>query len=261
MRAVVGDTLLVSGSGGSGRERAVEILEVRGVAGAPPYLVRSSQGRTSLLYPRPGTASVIGTRRATAAVLPNARKPFPTSLILIMGLALFAPILFVPAAHLPLAGTVGLTFAVLAVAPLPLLFFWWSENKARSRPPRSLCLLLVAVVLAGEILAVALLAPGTNKRCVAGDSMRVVPASECHGGAAGGSDSGQASTGAQWYFGGTGVQVGDTARDGSFAPPEDGGGDGGGGGGGGFFSGGGSGTSGGDSGDTGGDVGGDDGGD
>lgn len=81
-----------------------------------------------------------------------------------MGLALFAPILFVPAVLLPLAGTTGLTLALLAVAPLPRLFFWWYENKARLLPPRGRCRPLATAVLAGGTLGVLLVAPDTNKR-------------------------------------------------------------------------------------------------
>jgi hypothetical protein len=48
-----------------------------------------------------------------------------------MELALFAPILFIPAVHRPLAGTLGLTFAPLPVAPLPRLFSEWERCTER----------------------------------------------------------------------------------------------------------------------------------
>ena len=53
MRATVGDRLHVYGRTVGQKDRMGEILEVRGRNGAPPYLVRFSDGRETLLYPGP----------------------------------------------------------------------------------------------------------------------------------------------------------------------------------------------------------------
>ncbi|WP_277068663.1 DUF1918 domain-containing protein [Saccharomonospora viridis] len=53
MRAAVGDTIRVHGHtvGVEGQEG--EIIEVRGEHGEPPYLVRFSDGRETLMFPGP----------------------------------------------------------------------------------------------------------------------------------------------------------------------------------------------------------------
>jgi hypothetical protein len=64
MRATVGDQLHVHSNKVGEHDRTAEILEVRGANGAPPYLVRFSDGHESLIYP--GSDCVIepaGTRR------------------------------------------------------------------------------------------------------------------------------------------------------------------------------------------------------
>ncbi|MGB6453270.1 MAG: DUF1918 domain-containing protein [Streptosporangiaceae bacterium] len=53
MQAVVGDRLHVRGHIVGQAERTGEIVEVRGVGGEPPYLVRFSDGHTSLVFPGP----------------------------------------------------------------------------------------------------------------------------------------------------------------------------------------------------------------
>ena len=54
MRAVVGDWLRTSGRNAGQPQRACQIIEIRGADGEPPYLVRFSDGRTSLVVPGPG---------------------------------------------------------------------------------------------------------------------------------------------------------------------------------------------------------------
>jgi hypothetical protein len=53
MQAAVGDRLLVRGGTVGQADRAGEIIEVRGVAGSPPYVVRFDDGHTRLIFPGP----------------------------------------------------------------------------------------------------------------------------------------------------------------------------------------------------------------
>ena len=51
MRASVGDRLHVHGHTVGERDRLLEIVEVRGPDGEPPYRVRDSDGHESLVFP------------------------------------------------------------------------------------------------------------------------------------------------------------------------------------------------------------------
>jgi len=51
MHATVGDRILVHGRTVGSADRAGEIVEVRGDNGAPPYLVRFSDGHEGLIFP------------------------------------------------------------------------------------------------------------------------------------------------------------------------------------------------------------------
>jgi uncharacterized protein DUF1918 len=53
MRASVGDQLLVHGRTVGQHDRVVEIIEVLGTDGTPPYRVRSKDGHESLMSPGP----------------------------------------------------------------------------------------------------------------------------------------------------------------------------------------------------------------
>ncbi len=53
MRATVGDRLHVHGKTVGQHDQMGEIIEVRGPNGAPPYLVRFSDGHTRLVFPGP----------------------------------------------------------------------------------------------------------------------------------------------------------------------------------------------------------------
>ena len=53
MRAKVGDRLCVHGRTVGQREHRAEILEVRGTAGGPPYLVRYEDGHEAIVFPGP----------------------------------------------------------------------------------------------------------------------------------------------------------------------------------------------------------------
>jgi hypothetical protein len=54
MQARIGDQIVVHGHRSGDPNRDCEVLEVRGVAGAPPYLVRwGDDGHESLFFPGP----------------------------------------------------------------------------------------------------------------------------------------------------------------------------------------------------------------
>jgi len=55
MKASVGDRIVMAGEQVDRPTRDGVVLEVRGADGAPPYLVRWSDGHTGLLYPGPGS--------------------------------------------------------------------------------------------------------------------------------------------------------------------------------------------------------------
>jgi hypothetical protein len=53
MHATVGNRLHVHGRNVGNPDKVVEIIEVRGTDGAPPYLVRYPDGRERLVFPGP----------------------------------------------------------------------------------------------------------------------------------------------------------------------------------------------------------------
>jgi len=53
MQATVGDHLIVHGRIVGQTDRTGEIIDVRGQDGAPPYLVRFSDGHESVIFPGP----------------------------------------------------------------------------------------------------------------------------------------------------------------------------------------------------------------
>ena len=53
MQATVGDKLHIRGRNVGTADRYAEVIEVRGENGAPPYLVRFSDGHETLVYPGP----------------------------------------------------------------------------------------------------------------------------------------------------------------------------------------------------------------
>jgi hypothetical protein len=60
MQAAVGDRLLVRGGTVGQADRAGEIIEVRGVSGSPPYVVRFDDGHTRLIFPGPDAVIEVG---------------------------------------------------------------------------------------------------------------------------------------------------------------------------------------------------------
>ncbi len=55
MQAQVGDRITMAGEHVGQRTREGTILEVRGDAGGPPYVVEWSDGHTGLIHPGPGS--------------------------------------------------------------------------------------------------------------------------------------------------------------------------------------------------------------
>lgn len=53
MQAAVGDRLHIHGHAVGDPDRTGEIVEVKGQAGAPPYLVKFDDGHTRLVFPGP----------------------------------------------------------------------------------------------------------------------------------------------------------------------------------------------------------------
>ena len=53
MNASIGDRLHVHGNTVGAPDRVGEIIEVRGAAGGPPYVVRFDDGHTGLVFPGP----------------------------------------------------------------------------------------------------------------------------------------------------------------------------------------------------------------
>jgi hypothetical protein len=60
MQAKVGDRLVIESRTTESARREGEILEVRGTNGAPPYVVRWSDGHEGLTYPGPDAHVVAG---------------------------------------------------------------------------------------------------------------------------------------------------------------------------------------------------------
>ena len=85
MRARVGDRIILAAEHIDEPTRDGEILEIRGAEGAPPYVVRWSNGHTGLIYPGPGAVLRIGTTdsaptETTAAAPVPPAAPIPASL-------------------------------------------------------------------------------------------------------------------------------------------------------------------------------------
>lgn len=76
MKAQKGDHIVLAGEQVDRPTRDGEIIEVRGRDGAPPYLVRWSDGHTGLLYPGPGSVLRVSHETGEAAGPPEpAPKP------------------------------------------------------------------------------------------------------------------------------------------------------------------------------------------
>ena len=62
MKAKTGDRLIVEGHTDSEHRRQADVLEVRGEDGAPPYLVRWTDGHEGLVYPGTDARVIPGTQ-------------------------------------------------------------------------------------------------------------------------------------------------------------------------------------------------------
>jgi Domain of unknown function (DUF1918) len=67
MQAKVGDQLVVEGRTVGAQRREGEVLEVRGTDGAPPYVVRWSDGHEGLSFPGPDAHVVPAARGRRSA--------------------------------------------------------------------------------------------------------------------------------------------------------------------------------------------------
>ncbi|MFL6130277.1 MAG: DUF1918 domain-containing protein [Mycobacteriales bacterium] len=61
MQAKVGDRLCVHGNTVGRTDHRMEIIEVRGAAGGPPYLVRYEDGHEAVVFPGPDAVVEPGT--------------------------------------------------------------------------------------------------------------------------------------------------------------------------------------------------------
>jgi Domain of unknown function (DUF1918) len=67
MQAAVGDRLHVHGNAVGTPDKIGVIVEVHGVAGAPPYLVRFEDGHTTLCFPGPDAVVEPPPKKAAAS--------------------------------------------------------------------------------------------------------------------------------------------------------------------------------------------------
>ena len=63
MEATIGDQICIHGNTVGHEDKTGEIIEVHGMRGEPPYLVRFADGRTRLLFPGPDAVIVPQQRR------------------------------------------------------------------------------------------------------------------------------------------------------------------------------------------------------
>jgi hypothetical protein len=75
MKASVGDRIVMAGEQVDRPTRDGRVLEVRGPDGAPPYLVRWSDGHTGLLFPGPGSVLRVQNAGEPAAEEPHEEPP------------------------------------------------------------------------------------------------------------------------------------------------------------------------------------------
>ena len=73
MEATVGDRLHIHGHNVGDPGRTGEIVEVRGSAGEPPYLVRFDDGHTRLVFPGPDAVVEHARRSGARKAAPRAK--------------------------------------------------------------------------------------------------------------------------------------------------------------------------------------------
>jgi len=64
MEATIGDQICIHGNTVGHEDKTGEIIEVHGMRGEPPYLVRFADGRTRLLFPGPDAVIIPQQRRS-----------------------------------------------------------------------------------------------------------------------------------------------------------------------------------------------------
>jgi hypothetical protein len=262
MQATAGDIIRLRGSAKGQPDRTGCVIDARGAGGGPPYLVRFTDGRVSLIYEGSGglverpASRVSAAVARTSSVRPRPRPPayLPARLLLVvLAIPAFAAFAIVRGVNgnVPGAGSLLITLAAIAVSVPVVMLSRRLERRIPSRRWRvPVRLLLAGMVLAAQTLAMLWLGSVYNdhQRCIDSQTMTVIPSAACQG------QAGQPGpTGPRWYTGGTGLRPGDLVEGGSFAPPasngdQDGSGSGV------------SGDTGGDDGDSGGDAGGGEGG-
>lgn len=77
MRAKPGDRIILAAPVIDGPLRDGEVLEARGDDGAPPYLIRWSDGHEGLLYPGPGSVLRITPHDVQRAAVPKLKESEP----------------------------------------------------------------------------------------------------------------------------------------------------------------------------------------
>jgi hypothetical protein len=73
MQAAIGDRLHIRGNCVGTPDKIGEIVEVKGKAGEPPYLVRFDDGHTGLVFPGPDAIVEAKTRGGGARKAPGAK--------------------------------------------------------------------------------------------------------------------------------------------------------------------------------------------
>lgn len=228
MRAMAGDVIRLRGNANGKHDRTGCVIEARGARGGPPYLVRFTDGRVSLIYDAPGglverPASRISTAVARASSVqprPRPRTYVPAlGLLFIMAIPAFVAFIVVRQvnANVPVAESLLITLAAIVLSVPVIMLSRRIERRISSRPWRvPVRLLLAGAVLAAQTLAMLWLGSVYNnhQRCVDPQSMTVIASAACA------DQAGQpGQTSPQWYRGGTGLRLGDPVEDGSLVPP------------------------------------------
>jgi hypothetical protein len=175
-------------------------------------------------------------RRVTSTV-----EPSTIGGLLVAGAIFGLPVMGIADVAVGLTGgPMFLLWAMAAVTPLAVYGIARLSRLPSGGLRAALCLVALAGLLTGEIIAANAITGDDGQRCVLLSTQVVVARSQCagqdgdapaDGSGPGGAEQDESETG--WYYGGTGTSVGDTAQDGSLYAPgtsAPGGGSGGGGG-------------------------------
>jgi hypothetical protein len=205
VRATAGETISL-GRGGS-----VEVISVLGKDGKPPYVVRFPDGRVS-------EVKQTGSSRWSNSTYPAGCLFMLMAVLAGLPFLIVAGISNVPFGYCLLGAVVAVLISVEAI---------YLVRKAERRFGRWARLVyrpfLAAAVVAAETFSLIWLGSvySDHQRCVDQQTMTVIPSSECQGEVTGNSEP-------VWYYGGSGLRVGDPVQGGSLNPPADDSGNGGG---------------------------------